>query len=1538
MLHVERLFILPLLLPVMLDAFGATYPGSFYGMLLRLGQARDRKLARTAPSPARIWAYHDPHFSGHDSVYDRATEEARGMSPKKHQAPTIHKPARLRYNSKSDAVYSQKNKPIVASSIKSVNGGHHVIGTNFKDLPEILMKPVYKNSSATFGADANHFSDNFLNYTNVGESGANVGGNSVDVLGSGGNVAGTAANIGGSGANVVEIGAQVGGTEVKVGETGAKVGGTDVKVGGTEVKVGGTEGKIGGSKVKVGGTEVKVGGTVANFGYSGEDNAERWNNAASSPAMRLSLDNVAANGLGLALNKDLISSTSSFTVPNKSTLERADLMSTISRPPVIFEAIPATGIASQKSGNFSTNVKPSDISFSVPEFPINISKRQNQKEEKIKFSNQLMHDRREVPIFHPLRPTLSPSDIQKRNEFYEKFKQEQAIQLKQATDEAQMKVTSSSSVPVGDQDDTSAELQVAKTNIINEQINQNNSRNLENQILKKRLKINDDNFVRNDVENGESDEYDQLMYLQELKENQKQLIEIKNKTFHFSHSGSINKTLVNKDSTNKHGNINHEVYGPIINKDPSESLSIHSNAFERDVDSLSEDTSTNIKTLRRQNLHVPQSFINSVPITKKEVPNRPNTNSHLVSPTDGIDKESWIQRKQLQSLSALQQDSLQQLVLHRQRIALQHLQRNGQPQDDGVLPIKPFLKGSWYRRAEDAEQTNPLPGDDITDNSVDLPDTNECGGQFLFELDPVKFSAHPHERAFFRSLHTPGYGSRRPYQAGLVCSWTVQIGPSCEYGMLVYSLAPSFIRRSHACSEDHLDVVYNGDRVSRYCGPLSRQQKVSGAQIWSTSVPKNLTLVFRSAPRRRKISSEHNWGVGVDVAAFCWGYSDAFKKQLAALKETNYIITPTSTSKPILTTGLISATDNFTEEVPTATKAENVAIEESKLPEAILNVQFTDDFDFSTASSTSPTTPSTKQTSTQVTPLVVLSEDPNAETTHQNPGDSTDSIEASKVSLTTSSSLTTTSASTGVSKEPNIVENLANSSGHHKAPTPPKVTDAVVTILETAPQASHISHTIQAHTVPIDKIQHIPIHVFENQTPLPHSSMDLATAADLFDTTYVNINTNFVQFPPSTNTSIKTGSIDNNQPIHFGSEATTESTNVIKITVDYSHGDKVPIKELAADSFSTAIDLTTLSSVLEVEGNTLPEISDVLNQNENYNVKGEQDETINFESGTHIVAAVPTVFTMKTKVNATSYLAEDLASTGLGSTVTSTDELDLISTSQSGGSLLATPNSPDSIINSSNEVAQYDAVVIEGQGPGTEASTSHHTESSESMATVPEYSKHTYANINDTKATAAKTPTRIVSVIVPTEQFFDAQHHTHASTVPVVKENAPQIHKITTVFTANALNVPKNPDEGIVHNEVTNAIERFEGVTPEVNNEDKLDSYEFGAQISNISELIHVGTSQTSVVNSDLDPDLELNKTTETTADHLEIIDATRKTDVENSAEAIKIKNHDTIPIRVSNKRVNRRDPDRVLRGTMHGRGPLPGLLFDSHRFRRFPW
>ncbi|KAF2353412.1 hypothetical protein FHG87_015831 [Trinorchestia longiramus] len=63
--------LLVLLLPPLLDAFGAAYPGSFYGMLLRMGEARDRKLGRTAPSPARLWAYHDPSDSGSDSVYHR---------------------------------------------------------------------------------------------------------------------------------------------------------------------------------------------------------------------------------------------------------------------------------------------------------------------------------------------------------------------------------------------------------------------------------------------------------------------------------------------------------------------------------------------------------------------------------------------------------------------------------------------------------------------------------------------------------------------------------------------------------------------------------------------------------------------------------------------------------------------------------------------------------------------------------------------------------------------------------------------------------------------------------------------------------------------------------------------------------------------------------------------------------------------------------------------------------------------------------------------------------------------------------------------------------------------------------------------------------------------------------------------------------------------------------------------------------------------------------------------------------------------------
>lgn len=52
----------------------------------------------------------------------------------------------------------------------------------------------------------------------------------------------------------------------------------------------------------------------------------------------------------------------------------------------------------------------------------------------------------------------------------------------------------------------------------------------------------------------------------------------------------------------------------------------------------------------------------------------------------------------------------------------------------------------------------------------------------------------------------------------------------------------------------------------RYCGPLSKQQKVSGAKIWSDTDPKQLTLTFESTDRRWQPEGDHDWGVAVEVS------------------------------------------------------------------------------------------------------------------------------------------------------------------------------------------------------------------------------------------------------------------------------------------------------------------------------------------------------------------------------------------------------------------------------------------------------------------------------------------------------------------------------------------------------------------------------------------------------------------------------------------------------------------------------------------------
>ncbi|KAF2351672.1 hypothetical protein FHG87_017572 [Trinorchestia longiramus] len=593
-----------------------------------MGEARDRKLGRTAPSPSRLWAYHDPSDSGSDSVYHRATEDER-VTQKLRRTSAVHKPARLRYNSKQEA----NETKIIKAPISSLGDRK---AQKIKE--KIIYEPTFTQAST---------SDSYIFHRFNPAKNSNPVDDSIE--------------------NFVVLPTKP------------------------------SEETIGSPKR----TETSP---IDRHVESPMSLGEREQMTSKSGLTQLSSNDDAVNSSVLP----------NFLLQQKNYVEK-----------------------------MTTDPKWSSNSPVISTFLLSTMKNVTEKSENRKFSEQNVEFQHAYPTFHPLRPSMSSSDARKRNEFYEKFAQQQHSLHQQSLDKGEVIETDSViDLNTGELNENEVDVKEmpSHSHIEEKYASENGNYQYNNEADKKEVMTGmepaQNSFDHSDfLQINETDDYDQLLYLKQLKNNQRHLIDNKNKVISSVYTDHGGKQM------------------------------------------FSEANESNV--LRKQNLDIPQSFINFDPM---KLPFRTHAGHNAISTAkastatsvSSSSEDAWLERKHHQAMEALQPNPLQQLVLQRQRIALQHLQRNVKPHDDAQQPMKPFFSASLYRRSDAVQPTDGIQGE--LDNSIHPRSSQpECGGEFMFELDPLNFAQHPRERAFSQSFKTPGYGSGEPYAPGLTCLWTVKV-------------------------------------------------------------------------------------------------------------------------------------------------------------------------------------------------------------------------------------------------------------------------------------------------------------------------------------------------------------------------------------------------------------------------------------------------------------------------------------------------------------------------------------------------------------------------------------------------------------------------------------------------------------------------------------------------------------------------------------------------------------------------------------------
>ncbi|XP_042857258.1 uncharacterized protein LOC122243683 [Penaeus japonicus] len=146
-----------------------------------------------------------------------------------------------------------------------------------------------------------------------------------------------------------------------------------------------------------------------------------------------------------------------------------------------------------------------------------------------------------------------------------------------------------------------------------------------------------------------------------------------------------------------------------------------------------------------------------------------------------------------------------------------------------------------------------------------------CGGEILPTL--LETGRGEEDKLLINTtVETPGYNAGG-YPADIECIWNANVDSGCAQGFVTWQINSGVIRSSRGCSQDYLEVGFDGVVVKKHCGSLS---DIGGAKLWAdaTSDERSLNMRFLAAPRDENEGGAN--GFQIQILGYCSTYSEEY--------------------------------------------------------------------------------------------------------------------------------------------------------------------------------------------------------------------------------------------------------------------------------------------------------------------------------------------------------------------------------------------------------------------------------------------------------------------------------------------------------------------------------------------------------------------------------------------------------------------------------------------------------------------------------------
>ncbi|XP_047492764.1 uncharacterized protein LOC125041657 [Penaeus chinensis] len=155
-----------------------------------------------------------------------------------------------------------------------------------------------------------------------------------------------------------------------------------------------------------------------------------------------------------------------------------------------------------------------------------------------------------------------------------------------------------------------------------------------------------------------------------------------------------------------------------------------------------------------------------------------------------------------------------------------------------------------------------------------------CGGEIptLLETGEVRED----KLLINTTLETPGYDAEG-YPGDIECIWNVNVESGCAMGFMTWQLDSSYIRSTRGCSEDFVEIGFDGYYTEKHCGTINGK---TGARLWSNPLNTERSLNIRFLAGARDENVGGGKGIKIYINGFCSTYSDEYVAAAEATAET----------------------------------------------------------------------------------------------------------------------------------------------------------------------------------------------------------------------------------------------------------------------------------------------------------------------------------------------------------------------------------------------------------------------------------------------------------------------------------------------------------------------------------------------------------------------------------------------------------------------------------------------------------------------------